>query len=500
MKTLVAIIASIAFCTSVWQLERLRSGIEIRIVDIGGTPATRYRLPGGESPLVVVAHGFAGSRQLMQAQSLNLARAGYDVLAYDLLGHGRNPVPMAGDVTRVDGTTALLVAETRRVLAAGRAMNGADAGTALLGHSMASDVIVRAARAEADAGRPIDAVIALSMFSPAVVPDEPARLLMLSGEWEGGLRAAALDALRQVDPAADEGQTARADRVVRRAAVAPHVEHVGVLYSSVALDEARRWLDAGFGRSSDGPAAGSGPWTLLLLAATVALFRPLAAMLPGTSVPASVPARPVPARRFLLAVLLPLPIVPLVATALPTAFLPVLVADYLAVHLALYGSLQLLILAPWLKMSWQELAPRTALLAVLLLVGWGIGVFGIALDRYAASFLPIAERLPIIAALCVGTWPFMLADSLVSGAGHGPWWRRIVVRLAFVLSLGVAVALQPGELGFVLIVLPVVVLFYLVHGLMGRWVAQRCGPLAAGSGLALILAWAIGVSFPLFSA
>jgi len=46
----------------------------------------------------------------------------------------------------------------------------------------------------------------------------------------------------------------------------------------------------------------------------------------------------------------------------------------------------------------------------------------------------------------------------------------------------------------------VLLLFYLVHGLMGRWIAQRCGSLAAGVGLGVCLAWALGVSFPLFDA
>ncbi len=34
---------------------------------------------------------------------------------------------------------------------------------------------------------------------------------------------------------------------------------------------------------------------------------------------------------------------------------------------------------------------------------------------------------------------------------------------------------------------------------MGRWVARRAGAGAAGLGLGLCLAWALGVSFPLFS-
>jgi len=60
----------------------------------------------------------------------------------------------------VDGTTALLVAETRRVIAAARTLPEAKQ-VALLGHLMATDIIVRASIAETKAERPIDAVVAM---------------------------------------------------------------------------------------------------------------------------------------------------------------------------------------------------------------------------------------------------------------------------------------------------------------------------------------------------
>ncbi len=59
-----------------WQLERERAGLEISSFDVGATPVTLYQLPNQTGPVVVVAHGFAGSRQMMQAYSLPLAQAG----------------------------------------------------------------------------------------------------------------------------------------------------------------------------------------------------------------------------------------------------------------------------------------------------------------------------------------------------------------------------------------------------------------------------------------
>ena len=477
-NSLIGALALGIIALSVFMLERGRAGLSITDLAVGTTPATLYQQPGSAGPLVVVAHGFAGSRQLMRAFSLTLAQSGYSVLAFDFEGHGRNPVPMSGNVDAIEGTTQRLVDETLRVLAAGRALPGVRPKVALLGHSMATDIIARAAIADGD----VEAVVGISMFSQAVTADKPARLLVISGQWEGMLRSAALAMARLVDPAAVENATVTAGGVTRRVVVAPGVEHVGVLYSGTGLHEARDWLDATFGRKSAGLVVKPGLWILLLLAGIVVLFRPLAKMLPVGKA-----GTPVPVRRFWAAVLLPAAGVPVVAVLVYQPFLPVLVADYLMIHLALYGVAQLAILRIWPL-------PQVVWLAVLALVVWGLAVFGLAIDRYAASFVPTAQRLGIIAALAVGTVPFMLADSVVAVGG----WRRLVARSGFLASLATAAFLDLERLLFVLIILPVIVLFFLVLGPLGRWVARQSGAGAAGLGLGVILAWALGVSFPLF--
>ena len=183
---------------------------------------------------MVVAHGFAGSRQLLQAYSLTLAQSGYAVLAFDFEGHGRNPHPMSRDVDAIEGTTQRLVDQTLGVLTAGRDMPAVGPGVALLGHSMATDIIARAAIADGA----VDAVVGISMFSRAGTAERPARLLVISGQWEGMLRAVALQKARLVDPAAVEGATVTAGNVTRRVVVALGVAHVGVLYSGTGLREA----------------------------------------------------------------------------------------------------------------------------------------------------------------------------------------------------------------------------------------------------------------------
>lgn len=478
---IVGAIALAIACLSLWTLEKARSGIEVTRVDVGDTPVTRYARRDADGPPVVVAHGFAGSRQIMQAYSLALARAGYVAFAFDFQGHGRNPVPMSGDVTSVDGTTRLLVDQTLSVIDG----IGAEAPVALLGHSMATDILVRVALQTPED----EPLVLISAFSQAVTGSEPDKTLLIAGAWEPGLRDFALKAARMVDPGAAPGQTVEAAGITRRAVIAPNVEHVAILHSRVALAETVDWLNRFSGRSDTAAIPRTG-WALLaLLGALVALALPLARLLP----PRDTAAPALTARRFALAVILPAVLAPLVAVPLNPGWLPVLVADYLALHLFIYGLVQLAVL------RWAGLrpGPLVPLAAVLLLV-WGLGVFGFALDRYGANFWPGPGRAWLLAALITGAIPFGLSDATL--AHHAPLWQRVLARLGFFASLALAVALDFEGLFFVVMIVPVILLFFFVFGTMGRFVAARAGAAAPGLALGVILGWALGVSFPLFAA
>ncbi len=484
-QLLAGLTAALLIGLSLFRLEYARSGIDRTPLSAGLTPATLYRTPGSHGPLVVIAHGFAGSRQLMEALSLTLAHAGYAALAFDFEGHGRNPVPMSGDVTAIEGTTARLIAETRRVIEAGRAATGWTGEVALIGHSMASDIVIRTGLADARAGP----IVAISAFSQAITADEPDALLIINGALEGHLREEALRVLQLTDPAAAEGETAEAGPTTRRAVAAPMVEHVGVLYSATTLTETRAWLDRFYDRPpSTAPVARTGGWVVLLLGGIVLLGWSLLALIPGTR-----EATPVPLKTYMFALAVPAIIAPLIATRIEIQVLPALIADYLALHLLLYGALQLAIL-------WRAgiTPPRPNLIPMLALLAFALGVFGLALDRYAASFLPLGPRLPILPAIALGAVPFMLADAMLSEAGRASFWRRTVQRLAFLASLILAVALDFDRLMFLVIVLPVIVLFFVLFGLMGRWVGRRHGAATSGLALGVVLAWSLAASFPLF--
>lgn len=476
-----ALISMAVIAVSLWVLQGARAGVQINGFEAKGTPVVRYAALGADGPAVVIAHGFAGSQQMMQGYALPLARAGYRVYVFDFLGHGRHGIPMSGDVSSVDGTTRLLVEQTRAV------MDFVDAGgqpVALIGHSMATDILVRAAQGRSDVGP----MVLISAFSREIDAMFPQRLLLVSGAWEAGLRAAALDAVRLVSADAGEGETVQAGDVQRRMVAAPLSEHVSVLHSRAARGEAVAWLDAAYGRQSDVRILPTG-WAIVgLLIGLVVLFPVLARRLRDTGAA----TQTLGWRQVTVIIGLPALVAPVIAVPLDPGFLPVLVADYLGVHLAVYGAVQLGLL--W---YWGALRGRMQWGGFALLLVWCV-LFGVALDRYAANFWPTPARIGIIALLLPGGVLFMVADAMViCGAGFA---RRFAVRAGFFASLGGAVALDFEGLFFLLLIAPVMVLFFAVFGPMGRHVAQRAGPLAPGLALGVVLGWALGVSFPLFQA
>ncbi|MEO1285180.1 MAG: alpha/beta fold hydrolase, partial [Pseudomonadota bacterium] len=198
---------------AIWTLETARQGLTFTELTVGPTPVTRIS-DGSNGPPVVIAHGFAGSRQMMLSYANALAQGGYTIYNFDFEGHGRHPDPMRGDVSSIEGTTQRLVDQTISIVDL-----AADVETpvALLGHSMATDVLVRVARDDPSVGP----VVLLSAFSNAIDADTPDDLLLITGAWETALAEFAEDALQMVDPEVNLGARMALRRTFSVSTVAP---------------------------------------------------------------------------------------------------------------------------------------------------------------------------------------------------------------------------------------------------------------------------------------
>ncbi|WP_112323193.1 alpha/beta fold hydrolase [Oceanibium sediminis] len=484
-RTALALVALLAAGLALTMLERGRLGLEVQHFEAGGTPASLTAQPGATGPLVLIAHGFAGARQMMHSYALSLAHAGYRAVTFDFAGHGRNPQPLSGDVTRIEGTTRLLVAESARVLDAARRLTGAEGPAAVIGHSMASDIVVRLAAERRD----IAAVIGISMYSEAVTPSFPERLLILTGAGEPTLRANALAAVRMIDPAGEEGDLVARGAVTRLALVAPGVEHVGVLHSETAVRAARGWLDAAFQRESAAPPVLPGRWAALLLLAILAGAWALSPLI-GPKRPAR---DPLPALRVIAISLTGAGAGILAGAALPFQLPGAAALGTVTLVLGANGAVQLFLLS--------RAGPLTGGvshrgLGFVLIAGL---LFALALDRYGASFWPHGPRVALTGWLLLGAVPMMLADFAMFAGRAAPLWLRIVARIPLVLAPSLTALLVPEEVVFLAVSVPLLLLFLLLLHPIARWAGARGGALTGGLGAGVLLAWSLGAAYPLFA-
>jgi len=482
-------------------------GVEAVRSQVGPTPVTVFRpadLPSTASgPIVVIAHGFAGSQQLMRSFAITLARNGYLALTFDFLGHGRNLLPLGGDVTKVEGSTQLLLRQMREMVEYGLSVPGVDGGVTLLGHSMASDVIVRYAQSD----ERVDATIAVSMFSPAVTPTAPRNLLIIAGGLEGFLKDEAMRVvgMRTAEPVPGTTFGSFADGSARRAAFAQGVEHVGVLYSGDSMRETVDWLDQVYQRSASGHLDQRGGAIVLLLLGVALLGWPLSRLLPRVARRRGVTLG---WRRLLPVMLIPAFATPLLLWWFPADFLSVLVGGYLAVHFGVYGVITAGCL--WWAMRAAPVAQQDGdvgaaglfkgIAATAFATAYVAGVIALVLDRFVTSFAITAPRLPLFGSMLVGTLAYFLAHEWSMRGNDTPRGSQIVSRACFLLSLALAVALSFEELFFLLIIAVMILLYFLLYGLFSAWIYRATGhPAVAGVANAVAFAWALAVVFPMMS-
>jgi len=363
---------------------------------------------------------------------------------------------------------------------------------------MASDVVVRYAMAHPE----VVATVAVSLFSVDATASSPRNLLIIDGALEPAmLRDAAFKIV-----SLSAGPDVQADTTYgrldsgsgRRVALAPGVEHIGVLYSRASMAEARAWIDASFKRSGSADITTPGPALALMFIGLIALGWPLAGLLPRAS---ESPSGAGLAWRQLLPVALgPAIVTPLLLWHAPRGFLPLLLGDYLALHFGLYG---LLTAAGLVLVRTKQSPGRLALpvgrlsLAIVAAGAYYMLALGAAANRYLTSLWPTPERVPLILALLAGTLPYFLVDEWLT---RGPAARRgsyVATKACFLVSLVIAIALNLEQLFFLIIIVPVILILFVVYGMFSGWIYHRTRhPAVAAAVLALAFAWMIAVVFP----
>lgn len=468
--------AIILIILSWWGVVASRPGLVVRSLMDDQVPLLYLAPASDQAPGVLVAHGFAGSKQLMLAYGHVFAHAGYAVMLWDFDGHGANP----NSLQRFDLQQNLSVALEALL----KQPEVDPARLALLGHSMGSGVVMTAGLTNPDR---FAATIAISPTGADVSPQAPRNLQLQAGSWEGAFVRNAERLLAEAG-----GPNANfAAGTARKLIIVPHVEHITILFSDTSHQAARQWLDATFNhthssRYVDRRMVWYGfhllGWLLLLTVVAPSLTSQRTAKLT------------IPLPRQVGGLLL----APLVATGGLA-----LLAQY--VNVQALGSIQVGgAVAAWFLLAgvgWLGSLARLARPTGRTL-GLGVAVFAILWIAFGAMaqvvwlqwwLIPVRFRLWL--PLAIACLPWFLASGMVQqGVGTSTriaWWLGQSVGLigGFLLTL----QLLP-QLGFIVLLLP---LFPPLIGILS-WVAgliKDAWIYAIAS--ALFFGWILAAGFPL---
>ncbi len=463
-----------------WGVTAARAGLIVRSLEQEGVPML-YMAPQRvqKVPGVLIAHGFAGSKQLMLGYGHVLAQSGYAVMLWDFDGHGANPAPLQHfELQRnLDAAfTALLqqsqVDPTR---------------LALLGHSMGSGLVMSAGIRLSNS---FAATVAISPTGAQVTPQAPRNLQLQAGGWEGRFVE---NAQRLLAAAGGENKNL-SEGIGRELVIVQQVEHITILFSNASHQAALRWLDATFNQSHSSSYVDHRMlwyglhllgWLLLLNAVAPALALPVTTLM--------MKARPV--RNWgglLLAPLVAGGTLPLVNQVVKLQNLGgLIVGSAIGIWFLVAGLV-------WLALLFRLPRPTVRVVGLgVLLFGLLWVAFGLMAQVVWLQWWLIPARLKLWLPLSLACLPWFLASGMVQqGVGVGRrvlWWlgQSIVLVGGFVLAL----YLLP-QLGFIFLLLP---LFPPLMAILSFAATQVREVWAYALGSALFFGWIIAAAFPLTS-
>jgi dienelactone hydrolase len=481
VRLAIAVIAIILMGIAWWGVLSDQRGLISRSLMGEGNVPLRYLAPANAEnvPGVLIAHGFAGSKQLMYGYGTVLARAGYGVMLLDFDGHGaaRGRLDRRGEGLQrnLDAAYESLLAQPEidpdRI--------------ALLGHSMGSGAVMQAG---IERGERFRATVAVSPTGAEVTPQLPHNFLLQAGALEPRFAANARDLLAAAGGENDD----LAGGLARKLVIVPRVEHITILFSRVSQQSALDWLNGTFGL----PLVPAAPdrrmiWYGLHLAGWLMLMIAVSPLFPQAG-PLS-PGRRRPPWQWLgllLGALAAVGTVALVGRLTDIGSLGgLLVGGALGVWFLILGVV-------WLFSGFRPPRPSAhdfiwgLVLFVILTLAFGVMAQLVWLPWWLNGVR--LARWPFLAAAVL---PWLLAAGLAqhraTAARRAGWW--LLQTAVIVAGLGLTVTLSPG-LFFVLILLPVIPI---ILGIMTIFGAAIDRPWSFAVGNALFFGWLLVAVFPL---
>lgn len=514
------VVAAVLATLSIINLITAGNGISRRSETINGVPVEIFTPASASSPLpaVLVVHGFSGNKQLMYGFGYTLARNGYAAALIDFAGHGtsldRLPDNPAGDAqyTALGGNIDTMLAWLRQQPEIDPER------IAILGHSMGASAVARYGSEHSEV--PVTIALSLGNFGQQLPndPTRPRNLLVQVGASEfPGFILGSTAGLTSAYPRGVAGETYGdfANGTARRLALVPGVEHITILFSHDTYREMLRWLDAAFTVGApDRPLQFDSrmPWVLLFYLASAIAFLPLAQGVlrafkfeakEDTDQPAVSGARVV--LMSLMAAVLSVMVLRM--NWVPYQIVPLTVGNYVGAFFLLYGVIIGAYL--WAQQRYTPLATRAGitfqpaslrpLLPILILTAYALVTFGVPAHLAWNNFALAGDRAWIAVLLFICCLAFFWADeAMVARKSRSARLALyIVTKIVVLVALVIAVFFM-GAPGFLLLLLPVMLVLFIWFGLYSHWLYGMTRAPWAGAFLnAVVFAWVISATFAL---
>ena len=426
----------------------------------------------------IICHGYAGSKEMMRQLAFDISNAGSNAVIFDFIGHGSNAQKLINNPTELSGTTQQLVDQLIGIIDFLKTKYGSEIKINLIGHSMASDIVIRASE-----NQDISSIAAISPYSTKVTSNFPRDLLLISGQFERHLRKHSLKFTQLIDPVANENIEYSNGTVRRKASYTKNTGHVSVIYSPHTSREIIEWFDlTNYERSIW---ATHIIWILLSLTMiTYGLSR-----LQFSKAKYHEKQKLSSIRLTIVSV-----------TSLAIAFFSGLL-DYqpfslfgfgsIAAYFGLYG-LAILILCKEARDNLENFSLYSFLkLAVAFLF------LAILINQFIGSYYITNHRLYAFLIMIIPITIFCVAiENLIAFSSTA---LAVLIRILPIIGFSILLAIFPNKYGVMFTTVPIYIFYFLVFGYIGKFQRKQIGSYTTGATNGIFLTFAFAATNPIFS-
>ncbi len=476
LRLVLAVIALALIALSWWSVLRVQTSLVVRKMERQQIPLLYIAPKNAQNvPGVLIAHGYAGSKQLMLAYAYTLAHAGYATILWDFNSHAANTKPLEKNSLQQNLNLAYTVLVKQPEVDKSR--------LATLGHSMGSGAVMSAAINQASR---YAATVAVSPTGASITANVPRNLLLQAGSWENRFVGNAKRLLQ-----AGGGENSNfAQGKARKLVVIPNAEHITILFRHFSHQAAKDWLNSTFGINNQSNYVDYRMlWYFLHLLAWLTLLAAIAPILADSFITY---------KTGQLKSWMGLSIAPFVATSILILINRVsdidglggvLVGGAVSIWFGVAGLSWLIAMAPP-----QLPSARAWVVGITLFIILSIG-FGAMAQVVWLEWWLIPARLQIFPILAVACFPWFLASGVAQqNLNFGQrilWWlgQSTVLIGGFILVLYFL-----PQLSFIYLLLPLfpvfIAIFSFCSGLLNN-------PWAYAIGSTLFFGWVLASAFPL---